>query len=97
MDHAALERSRQAYADVDAQAANAWKRNANNPGVGGPCTVRGPEYPEAFGSPGTLQKRNGELVCVPNQRKDAAAFDAKAQAYADYDREMANAWRGSNR
>ena len=94
-DHAALERTRQAYADVDAQAANAWK--GSNQGVGGPCTVRGPEYPLDFGSPGTLQKRNGELVCVPNQRRDAAALDAKAQAYADYDREMANAWRGPNR
>ena len=94
-DAAALERSRQAYADADQEAANAWKGNATtDQRAGDTCSCRGPEYPNDFGSPGTLQKRNGDWVCVPNkQRQDAAAFDAKAAAYADYDRDMANAWR----
>ena len=92
-DSAALERSRQAYADADTQAANAWRGNDQR--AGDPCTVRGPEYPLDFGSAGTLQKRNGDWVCVPNKKRhDAAALDSKVAAYADYDREMANAWRG---
>ena len=47
----------------------------------------------------TLQMLNGQLVCVPDnpRRQDATALDSKAAAYADYDREMANAWRGPNR
>jgi hypothetical protein len=30
---------------------------------------------------------------VPDRRQDAAVFDSKAAAYAEYDRDMANAWR----
>ena len=96
-DAAALARVEQAYADADIESANAWRGHVTtDQQAGDPCTVRGPEYPLDFGSPGTLQKRNGDWVCVPNKkRQDVAALDAKAQAYADYDREMANAWRGN--
>jgi hypothetical protein len=94
-DAAALERILQAYADAEIEAANAWKGNATtDQRAGDPCTCRGPEYLDDFGSQGTLQLRNGDWVCVPNKkRQDAASFDSKAQAYAEYDREMANAWR----
>jgi hypothetical protein len=44
------------------------------------------------GAPGHLRKVNGKLECVPGQRQDAATVDAKAAAYADYDREMATAY-----
>lgn len=40
MDRAALERSRQAYADADAEACNAWKGNAANPNKGVPDNQR---------------------------------------------------------
>jgi hypothetical protein len=58
-------------------------------GEGTACTING--------APGTLVRQGNWLVCQPRSRQDAAAFDAKAQAYADYDREMSNAWRGPNR
>ena len=92
-DCAALERSRQAYADADQQAANAWKRDATG-------TFRGQQEGDLCtinGAPGHLRKVNGKFECVPDRSQDAAAFDAKAQAYEQYDREMANAWRGLNR
>jgi hypothetical protein len=85
-DSAALERVRQAYNDVDAAAANAWRSDASGSfrgqQAGDLCTVNG--------APGHL---NDKLECVPDRRQDAAAFDAKAAAYAEYDREMENAWR----
>lgn len=31
------------------------------------CTCRGPEFPDDFGSPGTMQMYQGKLTCVPNQ------------------------------
>ena len=95
-DAAALERTRQAYADADIEASNAWKGSTADARAGDPCTVRGPEFPHDHGAQGTLQQRNGGWVCVPsNPRQDAATFDAKAAAYAEYDREMADAWRTS--
>jgi hypothetical protein len=38
----------------------------------------------------------GELTCVadrPSRRDAMPTHDAKARAYAEYDLEMANAWR----
>jgi len=101
-DVAALARVQQAYTDAETADANAWKGAANRTNLrdsqeGDPCTVRGPEYPDDFGSPGTLQMGNdGELVCVPDGLQDARRQDAasvKRAAYEQYDREMANAWR----
>lgn len=92
-DSAALERTRQAYALVDAEAANAWRKDPTGTfrgqQAGDLCTING--------APGHLRKVNGKFECVPDRIQDAATFDAKAQAYADYDREMSNAWRGPNR
>ena len=56
--------------------------------------MRGPEYPDDFGSSGTLQFGNGdELVCVPDNLQDARrrqdAASVKQAAYEAYDREMA--------
>ena len=54
-------------------------------GEGTSCTING--------AAGVLVRQGDWLVCNPRRATDAAAFDAKAQAYADYDREMADAWR----
>jgi hypothetical protein len=52
-------------------------------GEGTSCTIDG--------APGVLKREGAWLVCQPRQRQDAA--DAKRAAYAQYDREMADAWR----
>jgi hypothetical protein len=69
--------------------------------VNDPCTCRGPEYPNAFGSPGTTQMVGGRLVCVPNadpRASDAARRpkDAKTirdEAYRAYDEDISSAWK----
>jgi hypothetical protein len=70
---------------------------------GDQCTVRGQEYPDSFGAPGHLERRNGRLVCVPDDADDGdaaeSAFadnqlsDATERAYRDYAKRIANAWR----
>jgi hypothetical protein len=65
------------------------------------CTVRGPEYPWAFGSAGHLDKN---LVCVPDadprRRADARPKDSKDvkalrdAEYARYENEISQAWKG---
>jgi hypothetical protein len=67
-------------------------------GEGDVCTVKGEEYPEAFGSPGHLRRIKGQLVCVPddNNKTDHAISDERQRAYADYDRQLADAWRGTS-
>jgi len=61
--------------------------------VGDPCTCRGPEYPLDFGSPGHLERRDGQLVCVPdNPREDSR--DERSRAYDEMCRLMQDAWRG---
>jgi hypothetical protein len=83
--------------DPDRTGTGAPGRGSNAPagayplsaGEGTACTING--------AAGTLVRQGNSLVCQPRRATDAAAFDAKAQAYADYDREMANAWRGPNR
>ena len=58
---------------------------------GDACTING--------APGRLQRVDTELRCVPDVQlhTDAAARDALARAYADYDREAENAWRKGKR
>jgi hypothetical protein len=92
----------EAYALYDAEVSNMWKTGfggdprltgAGSQGAigqreGDICTVRGPQFPDAFGSPGHLQRRNGELVCVPDDGDPAAArrsSDAKARLRARVD------------
>ena len=93
----------EAYQEVDRRDANAWKGATNRTNLrdaqeGDPCTVRGPEYPEDFGSPGTLQMGSDGLVCVPDDsqqdaRRSQDAVDAKRAAYEEYDRVARDAWR----
>ena len=85
-DAAALERVQQAYNDVDAAAPSAWRSDASG-------SFRGQQAGDQCMINGAPSHLNDKLECVPDRRQDAATFDAKAQAYADYDREMANAWR----
>jgi hypothetical protein len=68
---------------------------------GSACTVKGAEYPDFFGAPGTIV--NGR--CVPNdlrsKRRDTMTVDQIARShsarmariYAMHDAELANAWR----
>jgi hypothetical protein len=60
--------------------------------LGDPCTCRGPEYPLDFGSPGRLEERNGELICVPDRKREGG-LDARAAAYQDSVRELMAAWK----
>jgi hypothetical protein len=73
---------------------------------GDQCTVRGQEYPDSFGAPGHLERRNGRLVRVPDDADDAdrdatsdSAFadnqlsDATERAYAAYAAEISQRWR----
>jgi hypothetical protein len=91
-----------AYQEVEQADANAWKGatsrlNLRDQQEGDPCTVSGPDYPDDFGSPGTLQMGNdGELVCVPGNldaRRQDSRIDAREAAYRAYDEEMSVAWR----
>jgi hypothetical protein len=59
--------------------------------------VRGPEFPDSFGAPGTLQMRGGSLVCVPDskyRRSDqpdpASDHRSVEQRIADHTRNMAD-------
>ena len=91
----------EAYAEVDQRDANAWKGATNRTNLrdqeGAPCTVRSAQFPDDFGSPGTLQMGDdGELVCVPDNLQDARRLDAKQQAYEEYDRIARDAWRSKS-
>jgi hypothetical protein len=70
------------YAAYDAAISSAYltpptgvgSANLRGAQEGDVCTVRGPEFPDAFGRPGHMRMRNGQLVCVPdNNACDAAA------------------------
>jgi hypothetical protein len=69
---------------------------------GDSCTVRGEQYPDYFGAPGTLQRRGGKMVCVPNDADEDDADEVfgdrdtlsdRDLAYRDYARELRGAWR----
>ena len=91
----------EAYNAADTRAANAWRGPTNRTNLrdareGDVCMVQGPEFPDDFGSSGTLQMGSDGLVCVPDDLQDARRRDAasiKQAAYERYDREMADAWR----
>jgi hypothetical protein len=109
--------ARDARAIAEQEMCEAWKhpplglgRLRDDNGFGGfvgaregdQCTVRGQEYPDSFGAPGTLQRIGGKLVCVPldADRDDTdSAFadnqlsDATERAYAAYNREIQQRWR----
>ena len=57
--------------------------------------MRDAQFPDAFGSPGTLQTGDdGELVCVPDDaQQDARGPDSRQRAYEEYDRIARHAWR----
>jgi hypothetical protein len=65
------------------------------------CTVRGEDYPDDFGSPGVLRRRNGALVCVPLDRGDEeplfdasqGGVDAREAAYRDHLRFLRDAYK----
>jgi hypothetical protein len=73
---------------------NRWRdQRPRDQQEGQSCTTSG-------GDPGTLQWRDGDLVCVADDDEPDAASDSvkdhkqkMAQLYSNYDRELANAWR----
>ena len=76
-------------------------------GVGAPGRGNGQPEPGAYpyraelegaqctinGAPGTLQRDGDWLVCKPTRTDAVPVGDATAQAYQQYDEEMANAWK----
>jgi hypothetical protein len=84
-DMAALDAKERAYREYEQRQCDAWKARE-----GDLCTING--------APAHL---NAQLECVPDRREKPSRIDstptndARAEAYAAYDREMSNAWRGS--
>jgi hypothetical protein len=104
--HATSDAIKRAYAEAEAADTHAWMNLAPhfhdaatgelaNGREGDVCTISGPENPNDFGSSETLRYVDGRLVCVPNKkaRSDAAPRDDREEAYAEYDRDAADAWR----
>jgi hypothetical protein len=60
--------------------------------IGDPCTCRGANNANDFGSPGTMQMVGGKLVCVPTNPRNA---DAKS-VYDKYNEDISNAWKGED-
>lgn len=108
--------TRDAHAAYEQELRDAWKnpvRDDSGAGsddfiggqIGDTCTVRGGDFPDAFGNPGTLQLVNGQLTCVPNDydpddfsdsRRDSRrkpVHDDRARALAERDAELRDAWR----
>ena len=103
-DAAARSAKQRAYDSYQRDLENAWRdqpptgfgsKGSRGPQVGDLCTCRGPEFPDSFGAPGTLQMRGDALVCVPNDRRSDQPDPAsdKAAAYAAYDSALREAWR----
>ena len=87
-----------AYTSHEYELTNAWRdgnggRRFGSAGQpGDQCTING--------APGHLERRNGQLQCVPDGEDDddqvfddSEALDAREAAYQDYVRWLRNAWR----
>jgi len=111
-DDAANEAKAKAYLQAVQDAENAYRTPPAEPpsAVGGfgshgfsggrpgdPCTCRGPEYPLDFGSPGHLEERDGQLVCVPDSPRADSTHDARQVAYDSMVADMCSAWRGKGK
>jgi hypothetical protein len=62
--------------------------------IGDPCTCRGANNANDFGSPGTMQMVGGKLVCVPTNPRNADAKSVKQirdEAYQEYEDYLVNA------
>jgi hypothetical protein len=91
------------YDQYDAEKQNEWRNPPTGAGergqrgakVGEPCTCKGEEYSEDFGSPGHYAPdRNGELICVPDRIIKQQDHQTTMQAVYDaYERELTQAWR----
>jgi hypothetical protein len=107
-DQAASDAKREAYQNYETRVTNQWRDQGENDddvdeffankgdfGEGGACTVKGPEYPDDFGSPGHIHNR----VCVP-ERDGVSLADAMRDhrkrmdsVYRQHDERLSNAWR----
>jgi len=83
-----------AMADLEAELAVAYRRDAAPPansyplsaGVGSACSING--------APGELVRQGDWLVCKPVRQDARSARDERPAAYDAYDAELVNAWRG---
>jgi hypothetical protein len=85
------------YDEYDRDIANRWRdqpptgfgsRGPRGQQEGDLCTIKG--------APGHLQRRGGELVCVPDRREQpdpASDRRSLADEYAAYDLRISQAWR----
>jgi hypothetical protein len=75
------------YDSYNARAANSFKGDAVGGSEGDTCTIDG--------SPGHLQTRNGQLVCVPDEpaTDDHATTDQRDAAYEAYNENIRNLWK----
>jgi hypothetical protein len=81
----------QAYAEVEQRDGNAW-RHDDHPLLAQPGAITGKKEGDSCsidGKRGRLQLVGGKLQCVP-VNSDAQSV---ADAYAEYDSDMGNAWR----
>jgi hypothetical protein len=83
-----------ACAEYDNNMNSRYMGDAEGP-EGSPCTVRNEHYPNSLGSPGII--KDGICVPIPGHNRDAAQTDDRAAAYAAYDEQQANAWKGGDR
>jgi hypothetical protein len=64
--------------------------------VGQSCTVRNLHFPDHTGEPGTLQRIDGEIVCVPDDYDYGDGLSARDAARIEYEDHLTNAWRHPN-
>jgi hypothetical protein len=97
-DSAALDRVAQAYHDYDATDAQAYRHLTGWGGSDATGEFRGQREGDQCtinGAPGHLRKTGkNKFECVPDSEDAMPVDDDREAAYAEYDRQMANAWRG---
>jgi hypothetical protein len=65
--------------------------------IGGVCTVKNEEYPDAFGSPGHIRRVGRKIICVPDKPSDhpdpASDRRTVADEYRLYDLRKSQEWK----
>jgi hypothetical protein len=86
-----------AYHDYTRDLENAYKNPPTGFGSKGPRGQQEGDICTINGAPGHLEMRGGALVCVPDRRSDqldpASDRRSVADAYAEYDAKLREAWR----
>jgi hypothetical protein len=111
-DAAARDARRQSYIDYETELQTAYQNPPNNEStgfgsrgpvdktgegtVGSSCTVRNLDFPDHTGEPGTLQRIDGRIVCVPDDYNWTDGLSAREIAHIEYLDHITNAWRHPN-